>query len=118
MDSVHSRKPSPYKGLALNDRPIRITALPCTPDAEAWNNLMLAVQPALAEPIRIRIQPEAYVKWHGVVVFKRLQQTAVVAEVSTVEQAQAVIDIVRETLKSLNGKFIAVQPRPTVSDSE
>ncbi len=77
----------------------------------AENRAVMAVSEILGRRVRIRIQPEIWVKWGGRRWnYRRARQCGVTVSCPSPEQAELVIQAIAAFAQSLEGKWLAPPP--------
>lgn len=87
--------------------PISVEVHEVQDDAQAQNRAVMAMCNTMGRRVRIRIQPEIWVKWGGKWTYRRLRQQAVTVSCPNPQQAELTIDLVPRFLEQLNGKWLA-----------
>ena len=87
--------------------PISVEVHDVQDDARAQNHAVMEMCNTMGRRVRIRIQPEVWVKWGGKWNYKRARQRAVTLSCPSPEQAELLIDAIMETLRVFDGKFVA-----------
>jgi hypothetical protein len=110
--------------VAARNRPIlrEDTSVPITVDVphvqdatRAENRAVMAVSEILGRRVRVRIQPEIWVKWGGKRWnYRRARQRGVTLSCPSTEQAELAIEAMLRFAEVLNGKWLApsIEPHP------
>jgi hypothetical protein len=81
-------------------------------ETRAENKAVMVVSETLGRRVRVRIQPEIWVKWGGKRWnYRRARQRGVTLSCPSPEQAELAIEAISAFTKSLEGKWLA--PKPT-----
>ena len=106
--------------VTARERPIlrEDTSVPITVDiprmqdaTRAENRAVMAVSETLGRRVRVRIQPEIWVKWGGKRWnYRRARQRGVTVSCPSPEQAELAMEAILAFAQSLEGKWLAPSP--------
>ena len=91
---------------------VRVPAMQA--DELAVNKGLLSISKAVGRRTQIRISPEAWLKWRGRWIYKRLRARHVTISCPDPEQAELFLEAIVGFARSLEGKWLAPPPPPPV----
>ena len=90
--------------------PIIAEAQEMQDDARVQNRAIMECSEMMGRRVRIRFQPEIWVKWRGKWGYRRARQCGVILSCPDPDQAELGSNVILKFAESLNGKWLTVAP--------
>ncbi len=103
---------SPRQPLLIEDLsvPSIVRKLESPRESFAVNRGLLSVSESLKQRVKLRLDFETNVSWHGQRSYKRLRHVSVLVSAPSPEQAELFIQAIHDFAATLNGKWLAPKP--------